>query len=66
MLMGIDIEGISIVVFVRVMNMLHYVVQGKSSKCQLFKPLTSSLFSLFMSFSTSNVKITINALTRYK
>ena len=31
MLMGIDIEGISIIVFVRVLNMLHYVVQGKSS-----------------------------------
>ena len=30
MLMGIDIEGISIIVFVRVLNMLHYVVQGKS------------------------------------
>ena len=34
MLMGIDIEGISVVVFVRVMNMMHYIVQGKSSKYQ--------------------------------
>ena len=36
MLMGIDIEGISIVVFVRVLNMLHYIVQGRSSKLQLY------------------------------
>ena len=32
MLMGVDIDGISIVVFVRVLNMLHYIVQGKTSK----------------------------------
>ena len=43
MLMGIDIEGISIIIFVRVLNMLHYVVQGKSSlfwfsKKQKIKP----------------------------
>ena len=41
MLMGVDIEGISIIVFVRVLNMLHYVVQGKSSNH--FK-LDSNLF----------------------
>ena len=31
MLMGIDIEEISVIVFVRPMNMLHYIVQGKFS-----------------------------------
>ena len=31
MLMGVDIEGISVIIFVRVLNMMHYVVQGKSS-----------------------------------
>ena len=28
MLMGVDIEGISVIVFVRVLNMMHYIVQG--------------------------------------
>ena len=28
MLMGIDIPGISVVIFLRPLNMLHYVVQG--------------------------------------
>ena len=28
MLMGVDIEEVSVIVFVRPMNMLHYVVQG--------------------------------------
>ena len=31
MLMGVDIEGISVIIFVRVLNMMHYIVQGKSS-----------------------------------
>ena len=39
MLMGVDIEGISIVVFVRVLNMLHYIVQGKTSKRIFFAKL---------------------------
>ena len=39
MLMGVDIDGISIVVFVRVLNMLHYIVQGKTSKRIFFAKL---------------------------
>ena len=31
MLMGVDVEGISVIIFVRVMNMMHYILQGKSS-----------------------------------
>ena len=31
MLLGIDIEGISIIVFVRPFNMMHYILQGKFS-----------------------------------
>ena len=31
MLMGVDVEGISVIIFVRVMNMTHYILQGKSS-----------------------------------
>ena len=42
MLMGIDIEGISIIVFVRVLNMLHYVVQGKSSLFRFSQTLNLS------------------------
>ena len=36
MLMGVDIEGISIIIFVRPMNMLHYVVQGRSSTWEIY------------------------------
>ena len=31
MLMGVDVEGISVIIFVRVMNMMHYILQGKLS-----------------------------------
>ena len=31
MLMGVDIEGISVIIFCRVLNQLHYVVQGRAS-----------------------------------
>ena len=44
MLMGIDIEGISIVVFCRVMNMLHYVVQGKSSQYHFYENKIQQFF----------------------
>ena len=43
MLMGIDIEQISVIIFVRVLNMIHYVVQGNYIALQLILKLTSNL-----------------------
>jgi hypothetical protein len=43
MLMGIDIEQISVIIFVRVLNMIHYVVQGDYIALQLILKLTSNL-----------------------
>ena len=37
MLLGIDIEGISVIIFVRPMNMMHYILQGKFSPSMIVR-----------------------------